>query len=484
VFQERARTLESAFLLLDVLCIALSFGIAMVLRWFHPSLPLLGGIPSLPWAAEGAARSDYALLFLTTLLAWVVYLRRSGIYRSWEGSRLDRVLLVYAKAVTLTILSVGAVVFVLKILVSRLFFAYFFATAAALLLAKQGFVTFLLHRVRSSEFHRRHALVIGAERAAVWFAEVIRSARNTGYTLEGVLLTGDRAARSDPAVPILGSIADLDRVLTARPVEEVFIVGSAKERAELAWVAQTLIERGRVVSLVATVSTGSDGVRGRVTDFSGVPMISYGPMPRDGVTNGAKRVMDLVVSAVALALLAPLMLLVALLIKLFDAGPVFFRQQRLGLNGEPFTLLKFRSMRVDAEKVLQSDAALYRRYVANDYKLPEAEDPRISRIGRFLRRSSLDELPQLWNVLRGDMTLVGPRPIVPAEIEKYRPFEDFFLSVRPGVTGHWQVEGRSDVQYPDRAYLDLDYVGSYSVLGDLAIILRTVPAVVRRRGAF
>jgi len=484
VFQERARTLESAFLVLDVLCIALSFGIAMVLRWLHPSLPLLGGIPSLPWDAEGAARSDYALLFLTTLLVWVVYLRRSGIYRSWESGSIDRVLLVYAKAVALTILSVGAVVFALKILVSRLFFAYFFGMAAVLLLGKQAFVAFVLRRVRSSEFHRRHALVLGAGRAALWFAEVIRSARNTGYRLEGVLLAGDGPADRVSSVPVLGTVADLDRVLADHPVEEVFIVGSAAEMAELASVAQSLIERGRVVSLVATVSGGADGVRGRVTDFSGVPMISFGPMPRDGVRNGAKRVMDLVVAGGALVLLGPLLLGVALLLKLFDPGPVLFRQQRLGLNGKPFTLLKFRSMRVDAEELLRSDPELRRRYVENDYKLPEAEDPRVSRIGRFLRRSSLDELPQLWNVLRGDMTLVGPRPIVPDEIEKYRPFEDFFLSVRPGVTGHWQVEGRSDVQYPDRAYLDLDYAGSYSVLGDLAILLRTVPAVVRRRGAY
>jgi lipopolysaccharide/colanic/teichoic acid biosynthesis glycosyltransferase len=140
-------------------------------------------------------------------------------------------------------------------------------------------------------------------------------------------------------------------------------------------------------------------------------------------------------------------------------------------------------MRADAERILRADGELYRRYVANDFKLAEAEDPRLSSLGRFLRRTSLDELPQFWNVLRGDMTLVGPRPIVPAEIEKYEPYADLFLSVRPGLTGRWQVLGRSGIRYPERAFVDFDYIGGAKLRDDLSILLRTVPAVVRRRGA-
>jgi lipopolysaccharide/colanic/teichoic acid biosynthesis glycosyltransferase len=141
-------------------------------------------------------------------------------------------------------------------------------------------------------------------------------------------------------------------------------------------------------------------------------------------------------------------------------------------------------MRADAEEVLRNTPRMYRRYVENDFKLPERDDPRISALGRFLRRTSLDELPQLWNVLRGDMTLVGPRPIVPEEIEKYQPYGDLFLSVRPGLTGHWQVSGRSDVQYPERAFMDIDYICSRGMLSDFSIMLRTVPAVLRRKGAY
>jgi lipopolysaccharide/colanic/teichoic acid biosynthesis glycosyltransferase len=140
-------------------------------------------------------------------------------------------------------------------------------------------------------------------------------------------------------------------------------------------------------------------------------------------------------------------------------------------------------MRLDAEKLLHADPLLYKRYVKNDYKLPLGEDPRISAFGRFLRRTSLDELPQLWNVLKGEMSLVGPRPIVPDELERYQPYAKVFLAVRPGLTGRWQVDGRSQIRYPERAFMELDYVGENSVATDLSIIAKTVPAVLRRKGA-
>jgi lipopolysaccharide/colanic/teichoic acid biosynthesis glycosyltransferase len=162
---------------------------------------------------------------------------------------------------------------------------------------------------------------------------------------------------------------------------------------------------------------------------------------------------------------------------------VLFAQERLGLGGQRFRLLKFRSMVHDAERRLRQHPDLYGEYLRNDYKLPEDRDPRITRLGRFLRKSSLDELPQLWNVLRGEMTLVGPRPIVPEEIERYRPYADILLSVKPGLTGSWQVSGRSQLAYPARAFLDLDYIARHTLRQDLGILVKTLPAVVRRRGA-
>jgi lipopolysaccharide/colanic/teichoic acid biosynthesis glycosyltransferase len=163
---------------------------------------------------------------------------------------------------------------------------------------------------------------------------------------------------------------------------------------------------------------------------------------------------------------------------------VLFRQKRLGFEGRPFTLLKLRTMRVDAEQMLRDTPALYEKYLQNNFKLPNGEDPRLTPIGKFLRATSLDELPQLLNVLIGEMSLVGPRPIVPNEAVEYGDSAMLFMSAKPGMTGHWQVSGRSEIaEYRQRVELDLEYIRDQSLGKDLEILLRTVPAVLRRKGA-
>jgi len=196
-----------------------------------------------------------------------------------------------------------------------------------------------------------------------------------------------------------------------------------------------------------------------------------------------KRTMDLVGASVGLILAAPVMLVVAVAIKLDSAGPVLFAHHRLGLNGRRFKCYKFRSMRRDADAVLRSDLALWRKYVENNYKLCPDEDSRLTSVGRFLRKTSIDELPQLINVLRGEMSLVGPRPIVSEELENYGHGGAIFLSLKPGITGAWQVNGRSEVGYPDRAKVDLEYIRTWSIALDLSLLLRTIPAVLSSRGA-
>ncbi|HET7553122.1 MAG TPA: sugar transferase [Gemmatimonadaceae bacterium] len=196
-----------------------------------------------------------------------------------------------------------------------------------------------------------------------------------------------------------------------------------------------------------------------------------------------KRLLDITVSAIALVILSPLMLLIAAAVRLESKGPAFFKQRRVGRHGRSFGCFKFRSMYTDAEKRLRDDPQLYRMYVENDYKLPEEVDTRVTRVGRFLRQTSLDELPQLWNVLKGEMSLVGPRPIVPNEIRHYNGEATLLLTLQPGITGAWQVSGRSTLQYPERATVELEYVEQWSLLSDLWILLRTVPAVLTRRGA-
>lgn len=190
-----------------------------------------------------------------------------------------------------------------------------------------------------------------------------------------------------------------------------------------------------------------------------------------------KRGIDAVGAAAGLVLLSPLFAIIALLVKLDSTGPVIFRHTRLGKGARTFACLKFRTMVEDAELRLASDGALLASYFQNNFRVPDATDPRVTKLGRILRRTSLDELPQLWNVLVGEMSLIGPRPVVPNELQHFSGSERLLLSVRPGMTGMWAVTGRHGCAYPERAELELRYVRSWSLVGDVSIALRTVSAI-------
>lgn len=196
-----------------------------------------------------------------------------------------------------------------------------------------------------------------------------------------------------------------------------------------------------------------------------------------------KRVLDVGLTLLALPIVAFLCLVIGLVVAVTSRGPVLFFQERVGLGGRHFRMVKFRTMHVDAESQLRSDPQLWDEYVRNDFKLPASRENRVTPVGGFLRRSSLDELPQLLNVLRGHMSLVGPRPIVPDEIEMYGADKAAYLAVRPGITGTWQVNGRSGVGYPDRTVLDREYAESWTLRKDVGILLRTPLAVLSSRGA-
>jgi exopolysaccharide production protein ExoY len=201
------------------------------------------------------------------------------------------------------------------------------------------------------------------------------------------------------------------------------------------------------------------------------------------LADAVKRVVDLLGSLLLIVALSPVLLVIAIAIRIDSPGPILFAHRRLGRDGRHFDCLKFRTMGTDAEHRVFQDESLRHHYVSNHFKIPAELDPRITRLGRFLRRSSLDELPQLWNVLKGDMALVGPRPIVALEATHYGDKLDDLLSVRPGITGHWAVSGRSQVGYPARVEIELEYIRNRSFRTDLAIIARTPWVVLTQKGA-
>jgi exopolysaccharide biosynthesis polyprenyl glycosylphosphotransferase len=213
--------------------------------------------------------------------------------------------------------------------------------------------------------------------------------------------------------------------------------------------------------------------------FGATPLLTFSAAPYDEIRLLAKRLVDIALAAAGLLVLAPFMALIALLIRVTSPGPVIFRQVRCGLNGRQFLFYKFRSMCEDAEKMMAAVAHLSTRETA--LKIPD--DPRQTSLGRFLRKFSIDEWPQLWNVLRGDMSMVGPRPAVPNEVEQYKCWQRRRLRMRPGLTCLWAVSGRDNVDFETWMKMDMQYIDNWSLALDWKILLRTIPRVLTGRGA-
>ncbi len=293
-------------------------------------------------------------------------------------------------------------------------------------------------------------------------------------------LSGFVDSSSPPASDALGSLNQLPVLLHRRRAEAVVVCGSLSD-VEFEMVVDTALAGGcRLISVPKTFAIA--GITPRVVWRSGQPIVELtGPSLRAEEIL-LKRAIDVTASVIGLAVLSPVYALVAALVKLDSAGPVFFAQARVGQGGRVFRIYKFRSMRQDAEQ--QKDELQSASMYEDPRLFKVLDDPRVTRVGRWLRRTSLDELPQLWNVLRGDMSLVGPRPPLPSEVSLYEWHHYARFEVKPGITGPWQVNGRNDVKdFEQVVVLETDYIRRWTIWSDVAILLRTIPTVLRMRGA-
>ncbi|MSR05476.1 MAG: exopolysaccharide biosynthesis polyprenyl glycosylphosphotransferase [Gemmatimonadetes bacterium] len=323
---------------------------------------------------------------------------------------------------------------------------------------------------------RARTIFVGPE------SEVSRAMETPLFSAGGEYLAVGFFDTADPeSMRALGHEGQLSSFLAATGAEVVVVCGYLSD-SQFEEVVDSAIASGcQVLSIPRAVQVA--GVQPEFLWRDGQPIVQLtGPSLR-GQQLVLKRVLDVMGSALGLLVLSPLLALIAVLVRIDSPGRVLFGQIRMGIHGTRFCCWKFRSMRTDAEQVLQADPALYRAYVENDFKLPGGYDPRLTSLGRFLRRSSLDELPQLLNVLLGQMSLVGPRPIVPDELIHYGHRASLFLSLKPGLTGAWAVLGRSRVGYPGRVDLELAYVREWTLWRDFLIILRTLPIVLSQHGA-
>ena len=360
------------------------------------------------------------------------------------------------------------------------------ATVPAVLIALPG--RYVLRR----RLHRRWArgrdqsttLLVGPSHGIVDLVAVLRRGGEQELHIAGVCLSDprNRAEIRKLGLPVLGGVGDMENVVRAMGIGTVVVVpvpgSDASVLRRMSWTAAV---QG-VDFLLAPVLTDVSAARLAIRPTNGVPLVRIQAPNLAPASRLPKELLDRSLAALLLAALALPMLLIALIVRLDSSGPTLFRQQRVGRYGDHFTMLKFRTMRSDSE-VLRAELA-HLNENSDGLLFKVKQDPRITRVGSFLRRTSLDELPQLINVIGGHMSLVGPRPPLPEEVEEYTPEVKRRLLVKPGLTGLWQVSGRSDLPWDEAVRLDLGYVDNWSMGLDLTILARTGSAVVRGTGAY
>ena len=418
--------------------------------------------------------------FLIVPIVWVSIFILTSVYDSRRTLRAVDDLQTVTLAVILSTLVLAGIEYFFFRWFSRWLFVYFFFLDLLILFAWRVFLRLIFRIWKGGSWPRetRRVLIVGAGKVGCQVAEMVQGYAWTGLELIGYL--DDDPAKQENGLPILGTLDQVQQIVQAHQVNEVLITLPNWAHNRLDQFVAALHElpvRARVVpdyfSLVL--------YRAAVDNFAGIPMIDLRAPALNEYQRLVKRLFDLTVGGMFTLIAMPIMGLVALAIKLDSPGPVFFPQQRVGENGRLFLMYKFRSMIYGAEKLQDQINEVDEQ---GNLIFKKQDDPRITHVGRFIRRTSLDELPQLLNILKGDMSLVGPRPEMPWLVDEYDLWQRKRFAVPQGLTGWWQVNGRSDKPMHLHTDDDLYYVKNYSLLLDIQILWRTVGVVLKGRGAY
>lgn len=465
-----------ALLMNDFLAISLAFWLSYEIR-FELSLGIF-------YQNLRINLAYYQGLVILLLPAWLFIFYLLGLYdrqyllggtqeysRVFNGSTIG-ILLVIATGFLLPDL-----VFARGWLLLAWIFAFLFSASGRFVLRR------VVYAMRRKGYFLSPAVIIGANKEGISLAEQLTMWKTSGFNILGfidkklpigTLLTNN--------LPVLGTVEQLDELIQRFEIEEIILASSAiSSRDKMLDIFQRYGVSGNVnmhmsSGLYEIITTGLT-----VKEFAYVPLVGVNKVRLNGFDQFIKFILDYTIAIPAVTLLLPIMAGIALAVKIDSPGPVIYRRRVLGINGRQFDAYKFRTMHVNGEEILQKYPELQAELRRN-FKL--RDDPRVTRVGKSIRKWSLDELPQIFNVLKREMSLVGPRIITPEEVEKYKQWDINLMTVRPGITGLWQVSGRSDVTYEERVRLDMHYIRNYSIWLDLQLLLRTVPAVFRRRGAY
>ena len=461
-----SRLLEHVMLAGDLLLVAAAWIAAYLLRFYAVGPPLRSAVPPI---------EPYLLMLLPILVVWGLSFRAFGLYRPRRiGSRLSEVADI-AKASTMGALVLVAVMtFAFRgYEYSRVVIVYFWLLSIALIaLSRSGFRE-ALRVARRRGYNLRFAVVVGSGELAEQVIRRLRARPDVGIQVLGVVGDG-KDTDAVAGAPWLGGYADLASVLGGRPVDHVILALPHEDYGRLAGLLDAIGDEPVTIHVVPDLFRFAS-LRGGVEEFEGVPFIHLRESPLHGWNRVAKRAFDIGFSLAVLLALAPVLAVLALAVRLTSPGPVLYRQERMGLDGQRFGMLKLRTMRADAEAHTGPVWAA-------------ALDPRRTAVGSFLRRYSLDELPQFVNVLRGEMSVVGPRPERPVFVEQFRQTVPGYMlrhKVKSGITGWAQIHGlRGNTSLEDRIRYDIEYIERWSIWLDLKIIARTVARVLHDRNAY
>jgi exopolysaccharide biosynthesis polyprenyl glycosylphosphotransferase len=486
MLKERARLVAASVFTLDLALVTLAFLAAYWVRNTLLPAALPGQFPQPLYPLE-----EYLPFLPLALLIWGVLLLRTGRYRS------HRTVLILEEAwAIIRVCATGIVAFALLLYalrideavldddrISRLWILLFAVLACLFLLTEKLALRITSRYVRARGYNYRTVLIVGTGAHAREMARSLEEHTFWGYRVLGFVVNGGSEATPDPAAleyPVVGGVDDIGRIVSEEVVDEVIFFVGRRDLDRLEDLFLALSEQG-IRTRFALNFFPHAKAKAELGEMGEFPVLSFSTAPTSFIQLTVKRALDVAISTLLLLLGLPVVALTALAIKASSrGGTVLFRQTRCGLNGRSFTLYKFRTMVEDAEERRRELLHL------NEMKGPVFKlrsDPRVTWIGRFLRKFSLDELPQLWNVLRGDMSLVGPRPPIPEEVAKYQRWQRRRLAMKPGLTCLWQISGRNEVDFDRWMELDLEYIDSWTPSLDLKILWKTIPVVLSGRGA-
>lgn len=477
MFRQYRRWLLLSLVLSDIVLINVAFAIGYWIRYELQWIRIVDEANYVPY-------SEYLPIGLLLTVVLIVAYWLDGVYEFPRGrSWLNEVYRIIRGTTTGVIIMVVGLFFYRPYFYSRLIFIYAFVLIVFLLGFSRLLKNLVLVQLRERGIGVRRVLIVGAGETGRMVMRTIVAQPELGYQILGFIDDDPEKSNSEIGrFKGLGTIDNLRNLIQAEDsnIEEVIIT--------LPWMYHRKIvnimaqcERQNVTARLVPDLFQMSLSRVEIEDLNGIPLIGIREITFSRWGLIVKRAIDIIASATALIALAPLLGLIALAIMLDSPGPVLFRQTRVGKDGKTFTLHKFRSMRVGAE---QEQDKLAERNEATGPLFKMRDDPRLTRVGKILRRFSFDELPQLHNVLRGEMSLVGPRPPLPKEVDEYQEWHKKRLEIAPGLTGLWQVSGRSDLTFDEMVLLDIYYIENWSPALDTIITLRTIPRVIFGDGAY